>query len=440
VKRRVLIVTSTYAPAMMADMHRARLLAWELPRLGWEVEILCPDTGFQVPETVDPDAAAFFSPETTVHRAPRRHARLYGLLGLGSIGWRALASMNRTASRLFSNRRIDLVYFSTTQFNLFLLGWYWRSRFGVPYVLDFHDPCFKPEPGFAGGTPAGLKRSFNTRLHRLIEAVTTRCAAGLVSVSPTYIESMHERYEGQDPVWLRPDRHAVIPFAASERDLAEASSAAKRDASDPALRRIIYVGAGGPVMMRAFGVICRALAELKSTQSPLLHGMRIELYGTMLRWRPGDRKHLLEVAHEHGVEDLVQEDPGRVSYRRSLELLVGGDGALILGVDDKGYMPSKLFTYALSGKPLLAALNEESPAYRAFKERPALGHAIGFGSGDAADQAAPAIVESFLREVASGSRFDRLAALQPDLSASMAGRHAALFEACLTNPQRDTGT
>ena len=28
---------------MIADMHRARQLAWELPQLGWEVEILSPD-------------------------------------------------------------------------------------------------------------------------------------------------------------------------------------------------------------------------------------------------------------------------------------------------------------------------------------------------------------------------------------------------------------
>ncbi len=44
---RVLIVTSTYAPAMIADMHRARHLAWELPKLGWQVEILAPDVSFQ---------------------------------------------------------------------------------------------------------------------------------------------------------------------------------------------------------------------------------------------------------------------------------------------------------------------------------------------------------------------------------------------------------
>ena len=37
-RRRVLIVVSAWCPAMLADMQRARLLAWELPKVGWDVE------------------------------------------------------------------------------------------------------------------------------------------------------------------------------------------------------------------------------------------------------------------------------------------------------------------------------------------------------------------------------------------------------------------
>ena len=43
--RRVLLVTSSYAPTMIADMQRARQLAWQLPEAGWQVEILCPGIG-----------------------------------------------------------------------------------------------------------------------------------------------------------------------------------------------------------------------------------------------------------------------------------------------------------------------------------------------------------------------------------------------------------
>src|SRR5205823_6151805 len=87
---------------------------------------------------------------------------------------------------------------------------------------------------------------------------------------------------------------------------------------------------------------------------------------------------LEEVATKAGVADLVAERPERVSYRRSLELLLESDGALVLGVDDSGYMPSKLFNYGLSGKPLLASLHRESPGFSKFQEIRSLGHVLWF--------------------------------------------------------------
>ena len=58
--RRVLIVTSSYAPTMIADMQRVRQLAWELPKLGWEVEVLSPSAEYQPATCVDEDSAGFF--------------------------------------------------------------------------------------------------------------------------------------------------------------------------------------------------------------------------------------------------------------------------------------------------------------------------------------------------------------------------------------------
>src|SRR6185437_14797266 len=60
-RRRVLIVTSSYAPAMIADMHRARHLAWELPTLGWAVDILAPSASLQAPSYLDHDSSEFFA-------------------------------------------------------------------------------------------------------------------------------------------------------------------------------------------------------------------------------------------------------------------------------------------------------------------------------------------------------------------------------------------
>ena len=428
--RRVLLVTGSYAPTMIADMQRARQLAWQLPEAGWEVEILCPGIGYQPPSCNDADSAEFFSPAAKVHAVPQRAGALFRVLGIGSIGLRALLPLYFAGCKLLAARRFDLVYFSTAQFPLFLLGPLWRRRFEIPYVLDLHDPI---DSG-AAATPGGWKQRASRFLSRFIERRAVATASGLIAVSPHYLALMQDRYADKRPPWLKPDRQAAIAFAALPRDLEEAGagSPGNRDAGGP--RRIVYVGTGGSVMARSFRLLCTALAELRRRQSPLLENIRIELYGTSSAVASDNDAPLARIAGEFDLADLICEYPARVTYRRSIELLLQSDGALVLGVDDAGYMPSKLATYAYSGKPLLACLHRDGPAFAMLREQPSLGHALWFSQTQEMPLAdAAALVAACLEEVRSGRTFARQAELAPYTAAAMAVRHARLFEACLDN-------
>ena len=431
-RRTVLIVTSSYAPAMIADMHRARLLAWELPALGWDVEILAPDISYQLSNCVDQDGDAFFCPGTPVHFAPPLGGTMRRLIRSSTIGWRALLPLDALAGKLFRQRKYDLVYFSTTQFNLFALGARWRARYGIPYVLDIHDAIYQAAPPFFGGTPPGLKRSINLWLLKNVEASAARAASALVSVSGKYLEDLQARAASGNPEGQAPVRHAVIPFGASERDLAEAKSGMTAVGRRPdGVKRIVYVGAGGTIMARAFGELCRTLRELVAGGGMAKRRVRIELYGTMSTWREGDRKDLSRIAADAGVSEFVFEDSRRVSYRKSLELLLGADGALILGVDEEAYMPSKLYSYALSGKPLLGVFRQPSAVHRAFTRGSELGHLISYGKAGTSSEVGVSALERFLDEVFAGVNIDRKNAIAEHLAPAMASRHADLFDACV---------
>jgi hypothetical protein len=426
--RRVLLVTSSYAPTMIADMQRARQLAWQLPQAGWEIEILSPGIGYQPPSCNDADSAEFFSPAAKVHAVPQRAAALFRFLGIGNIGLRALVPLYFAGRKLLAARRFDLVYFSTAQFPLFLLGPPWRRRFKIPYALDLHDPI---DSG-AATTPGGWKRRLSGLLSRFIERRAVATASGLIAVSPHYLALMQSRYAERRPPWLKADRQAAIPFAVLPRDLEEAGAASSGNAG--AAKRIVYVGTGGAVMARSFRLLCAALAELRRRHSPLLENIRIELHGTSSAVAADMDAPLARIAAEYDVADLVGEHPARVTYRRSLELLLHGDGALVLGVDDAGYMPSKLATYAYSGKPLLACLRRDGPALAMLREQPTLVHALWFSQTQDMPLAdATAEVAAYLEEVRSGRRFARQAALASHTAAAMAARHAQLFEACQDN-------
>jgi hypothetical protein len=431
--RRVLIVTSTWGPAMTADMQRARMLAWDLPAAGWRVEVLSPDVSYQHPLTIDIDSKGFFPSDTKVHPVGPWWPAVFRRLNMRTIGWRSVWPMYWQGLRILRSTKIDIVYFSTTQFLLFCLGPLWERATGVRFVVDFHDPWYREKKVHVTNKHA-FKSRISNALGKRLEEYAMKNASGCVAVSRSYIHTLRSRYAATNPRWCRTGCEAVLPFAVRIDDFEEVRPASESGLGRPESKLIslAYVGVGGPIMMKSFGVICAVLAALRKQSPELVQRVRIQLFGTMLGWHPGDRKHLEDVAAEWGVADLVNEQPGRVSYRRSLELLRASDGALVLGVDDIGYIPSKLFGYALSGKPLLACLHDRSPGAEWFSRNFELGHLLRFDAESKVDVAEEALVMlSYLREAGARKTFGRRAMLQAQLSASMANDHASLFEACL---------
>ena len=424
-RRRVLIVVSSYRPAMLADMQRARMLAHELPTLGWDVEVLAPAETEIRADVVDPADDVFFAP-VPVHKVPSILRRAFAAVGSRSPAWRTWLPMRRTGDRLLRSGRFDLVFFSTTTFPYFALGPRWRRAFGVPYVLDFQDPWVKERPQKRA---AGAKPWIASRVGRALERYSVCGASGLVAVSARYVELLSQRYARAGPPWLSSGRTAVVPFAALASDLT-AGFSQPRSATAARELHVVYVGAGGPIMARSFTRIAEALAALRAAGDRRVELLRIRLHGT--EYPPAAEGELRRVAVRHGIGDLVTEDTRRISYGRAVGMLMAADGALILGVDDPGYMPSKLFSYALSGKPVLASLLASGAAHRLLAEQPALAHVIAFDEeGDAAAQRHIDTVRRFLDEVAARMQHDRARQLEPHLAPAMAKRIADLFEACV---------
>ncbi len=337
--------------------------------------------------------------------------------------------MARELRRLLRSGRFDLVYFSTTTFVYFALGPRVCRRFGVPYVLDFHDPWVRKRSSSI--SPQSFRARIAMSIGSGLERSAVTDAAAIVSVSPTYIGELRDRHASPLPAWAASGRSATIPFGARPGDLEEA---ARTLAPSPAGSGIVvtYVGAGGAIMRRGWELVCAALAELRRRGDLRLDRFRIRLLGTTYGWKSGDPCILQSVADEAGVGDLVEERPERVSYRDSLQALLAGDGALVLGVDDAGYMPSKLFTYALSGKALLAVFRHDGPAYRRMVESPQLGSVLWFDAAGTMPLAeAVRELDRFLELAASRKPTDRAQELGPFLADEMARRHANLFEDCL---------
>ena len=433
--KRVLIVVSSFPPAMIADMHRARMLCDELPRVGWAPEVLSPHPDYYRPDCIEPESVAVLPDGLPVHYADPDPLLLRKLVGARMKHWRLLYPMWLKGGKLLRAGGFDLVFISTTTFLIFCLGRLWKRQTGVPYVLDLQDPWYHPS---RGNGAAGLtwKGRVNSWLAPHLERFAMRGAGGLVVVSPTYGRTYEARHADRPWSCLTRDNIVSIPFAASVRDF---DSLAAHPQPQGVFRRddgclhVVYVGAGGRIMRPAFAAVCEAIQALRAQGNEAVDTLRLHLLGTMYGWREGDRRILQDVAERYGVGKLVEERPARVAYFRALQLAQEAHGLLVLGVDDEAYVPSKLFTYALTGKPLLAALHEASPALRFFEGRNALGCAMTFGSARALSLAERCrMLSRFLDNMASGAVADRPdPALADYLAPAMARRHADLFARCV---------
>jgi glycosyltransferase involved in cell wall biosynthesis len=423
---------------MLADNQRARMLAQSLPLTGWEVDLLVPDASFQIPIYLDNLSADLVPKNAAIHQVSPQCDWLFRTLKMRSIGWRALLPMYRRGVELLKRKQFDVIYISTAQFNLFCLGALWHRISGVPYILDFHDPWTRePSPHITASR--GWKHHLGNTLSRHLERFALKSAAGLVSVSPVYLDQLRSRYPEYRGV--QSPYTAAIPFGADECGLNLA-----RQTALPARNReclttnleIIYVGAGRSIMAKSFQRICRGLAKIKQQAPDWITKFKIRLHGTYAYWQPGDPTELQSLAQAEGVGELVVERPARIGYVDAMRLALAADGLLVLGVDDQAYMPSKLFLYAMTGKPLLACMHANSQVNVFFQQFPELGTLLHFDGPAESEVAEDMLMLDFLKQVAERKTFARENVRAEFSAAAMARKHAELFDEILEEQKMKT--
>ena len=262
---------------------------------------------------------------------------------------------------------------------------------------------------------------------RHLERFAVMGARGLVAVSPVYLADLRARYP-RAPTF-RLGTHGTIPFGWLRRDFEAVGALPMGSAPESPVFVVAYVGVGDVVMRRSFRRLVMGLARLRCVAPDIVNKCRIRLAGTRGGWREGDPKVLWNEAQSAGVGDLVDEDPRIISYSDATSIALAADGLLVLGVDDPAYMPSKLFPYALTGKPLLACMHRESQANDYFRRFPDLGTIIHFG-GSATAEEDQRLLE-FMCQVISRRREERRAVAAEHSAETMTRRHVELFEACL---------
>jgi len=354
---KLLIVSPRFPPTNAADCHRVRLLIPYLVAAGIAIEVLAV-----APECVDANVDPWLEsglPDTVpIHRVKSLgRTRVPGMRNLSA---RSIVALYREGRRLLSvdSDRFDLVFFSTTEFPLHVLGPLWQKVAGVPCCMDFQDPwvtdyyALRPNVRRPGGS---TKYAIASWIHRRLESRVVKRCAGFLAVSPRYLADLVVRYGERASL---PPR-LVAPFPADPKEFArlQVSSASE---SDEKRRVIRYVGIGSDYMRVAATIFFSTWHNLEGDTS--FGEFKFEAFGTSYSNRSDAEKVFEAIAKKVGLRGNVAEETSRVPYSIALSLLATAHGIVVFGSDDVSYTASKLYPCLLAGPPVLAILQENSPA------------------------------------------------------------------------------
>ncbi len=360
--RTVAILSPDFSPSSLPSSIRARLFATHLPEFGWRPVVITTAPKFYTCP-LDTDNNRLLPEDLEVIRTGALPARQMRRFGIGDVGMRSLWHHWTEIGRLCRARAIDVLLVTVPPSVPMILGRFAWERFGLPYVIDYQDPWITEVYWNKPRSERPPKWPLTYALSRLLEPPSIRRASYITGVSAGTVDGVLERY----PQWQGLGSSA-IPFGAEPADFNFLRQHPRRNPcfeKSDGFVHLVYAGVCIPGMYPALRCLFGGLRLLREKHPQLAARMRLHFVGTNYA-ASGGAKRAEPIAKEFGVADLMNETPGRVSYLDAMQLMLDATGLLIVGTDEPHYVASKVYPYALSGRPIFAIFHERSSAVEAL--------------------------------------------------------------------------
>lgn len=361
--KKLLIISPYFPPVNAADMQRVRMSLPYFKDYGWEAEVVCVDPEY-IDMAKDDLLLQSVSKEIPVHAIKAFSKKYTAKIGLGSIALRSMWFYRQKVNRILRHKKFDLIYFSTTQFPVCVLGRYWKKKFGIPYVIDMQDPWHNDYYRDKPKSERPPKYWFSYRLNKWLEPLAMKKVDGLISVSNAYINTLKNRYPE-----IKDIPTATIPFAAFNADwkIAEKHQLEFPDLLNRHFINIVYIGRGGKDMHRSATPLFAALKQGLKSNFEQFKNLRIHFLGTSYAPAPLAKPTLKPLADEMDLSEYVIEQPSRIGFYHTLSTLRQADALFVPGSDDAAYTASKIYPYIMAKKPLLAIFHKKSNVINILK-------------------------------------------------------------------------
>jgi hypothetical protein len=355
--KRVLIIGADFSPSSLPPATRIRFFAKHLPEFGWQPIILTTQSRYYESE-IDPENERLLPDFLEVVRTRAIPFSWTRKIGMGDLGMRTVWHHWRALSRLHRETKIDLIFIPVPPNISMVLGRLANMRFGIPYVVDYMDPWVTEYYWSLPREQRPPKWLMSYLLSRCLEPFALRRAKHIIGVSRGTTDQVMGRYG-----WLAATDATEIPLGAESDDFQYLRQHPRKnaifDAQDGKFN-ICYVGAYVESMEQTLRTLFAAF-RLGLERSPnVFEKVVLHFIGTTYSTNGSDPFRVTAVARDCGVAEWIREQPQRVPYLDSLQIMLAAHALILLGSAEPHYTASKIFPYILSRKHLLAIFHEDS--------------------------------------------------------------------------------
>jgi hypothetical protein len=363
--KRVAIIAPDFTPSSLPPATRVRLFARHLREFGWEPVIITTRPEFYEAR-VDHENESLLPRSLEVIRTSAFSANWTRKIGIGDVGMRSLWHHWRALRRLCRERKVDATFIPVPPYVSMILGRLAHARFGIPYVIDYIDPWVTEFYRQLPKEQRPPKWRLAYWLARVLEPFALKRVAHITGVSRGTTDSVVRRYPR-----LSEEDATEIPYGAEASDFDYVRQHPRPNSifdKYDGLIHLSYIGACPPPMHATVRALFAAMGLGLKREPNDFRRLRFHFVGTSYAADGDADCEAMRMAREAGVADYVTEQPRRISYLDSLQVMLDSQALVLIGSDEPHYTASKVFPYILARRPLLAIIHEESSVTKVLFE------------------------------------------------------------------------
>lgn len=241
----------------------------------------------------------------------------------------------KLAEKICTDYEINIVYTSLPPFSSCFLGYRLKSKFNIPWVVDYRDLWY-------GDVLREWLPSWRQKLELTIERFLIRKADAIISVSEQKTEFLKK---------LLPNTGAMWSTITNGYDTDIFGPLLNKTRKTNQYLNFVYTGRlfknrRGYAFAEAIGQLCQETPELKNKiRVHIIGGVALEI-----------QNRYNELLTQYDINELYNFT-GDISYQEAMETQINADYLLLIvdtGATSDGVIPGKLFEYIATRRPIFA--------------------------------------------------------------------------------------